>query len=318
MEYILDFEKPVNALENQLKELKNTINKPGIDVSKEIQQLEAKVDQLIEEIYLNLSPWERVQLARHPNRPQTSDYINGLIDNFHEIHGDRKFSDDRAIISGFGYLGDQKVAIIGIEKGKKTADKIIRNFGMANPDGYRKALRVMKLAAQYSIPIITFVDTPGAYPGIGAEQRGQAQAIADNLEEMFGIDVPMISLIIGEGGSGGALGLAITDKVFMLEHAVYSVISPESCASILWSDPKMAERAANSLQLTAKKSLEMGIIDGIIREPLGGCHRHLEEMIKTLRNTLDHEIKQLKVFSTDSLKENRWKKFRSMGNQFLK
>ncbi|MEX1098906.1 MAG: carboxyl transferase domain-containing protein, partial [Bacteriovoracaceae bacterium] len=206
MDYTLDFEKPVHELENQIKELQEANAKPGIDISKEIKALQNKVDHLIKDIYDNLSSWERVQLSRHPQRPHTMDYVERIIEDFHELHGDRKFSNDPSMIAGFGFLDGQKVAVVGIEKGRKTQDKILRNFGMARPEGYRKALRVMKLAAQFNIPVISFVDTPGAYPGIGAEERGQAQAIAENLEEMFGLAVPLIAVVIGEGGSGGALG----------------------------------------------------------------------------------------------------------------
>lgn len=317
MDYTLDFEKPVHELENQIKELQEANAKPGIDISKEIKALEKKVDTLIKEIYGNLTPWERVQLSRHPHRPHTVDYIDKIFDDFHEVHGDRKYSDDPAIICGFAYLDGQKVAICGIEKGRKTQDKIKHNFGMARPEGYRKALRVMKLASQFDIPIITFVDTPGAYPGIGAEERGQAQAIADNLEEMFGIKTPIISVVIGEGGSGGALGIAIADKVLMMEYSIYSVISPESCASILWSDPKMAEKAANSLQLGPEKALELRVIDDIVAEPAGGAHKDAELAAKLVRNSLKDEITKIKKLSMDELLEKRFQKFRDMGNQTI-
>lgn len=317
MDYTLDFEKPVHELENQIKELQEANAKPGIDISREIKALEAKVDKLIKEIYGNLTPWERVQLSRHPHRPHTIDYIEKIFDDFHEIHGDRKYSDDPAIICGFAYLDGQKVAICGIEKGRKTQDKIKHNFGMARPEGYRKALRVMKLASQFNIPIITFVDTPGAYPGIGAEERGQAQAIADNLEEMFGIKTPIISVVIGEGGSGGALGIAIADKVLMLEYSIYSVISPESCASILWSDPKMAEKAANSLQLGPEKALELKVIDDIVAEPAGGAHKDADLAAKLVSNSIKEEIKKISKLSIDELIEKRFQKFRDMGNQTI-
>lgn len=317
MDYTLDFEKPVHELESQIKELTESNERPGIDISKEINALETKVDNLIKEIYGNLSSWERVQLSRHPQRPHTSDYIEMIFDEFHEIHGDRKYSDDPSIICGFAFLDGKKVAVCGIEKGRKTQDKIIRNFGMARPEGYRKAIRLMKLASQFDIPIITFVDTPGAYPGIGAEERGQAQAIAENLEEMFGIKVPMVSVVIGEGGSGGALGIAIADKVLMMEYSVYSVISPESCASILWSDPKMAEKAANSLQLGPNKAFELNVIDDIIAEPRGGAHRDKELAAKMVKNSINEEIEKLKKVQVDDLLQKRFEKFRQMGNQTI-
>ncbi|MCT4640954.1 MAG: acetyl-CoA carboxylase carboxyltransferase subunit alpha [Bacteriovoracaceae bacterium] len=317
MDYTLDFEKPVQDLENQIKELKEAANNPGIDISKEISALQKKVDSMIKDIYTNLSPWERVQLSRHPKRPHTSDYINLLIDDFHEVHGDRKFLDDKSMISGFGFFEGQKVCVIGIEKGRKTQDKIQRNFGMASPEGYRKALRIMELAARFNVPVITFVDTPGAYPGIGAEERGQASAIAENLAEIFGLKVPIISIVIGEGGSGGALGIAIADKVYMMEYSVYSVISPESCASILWSNPKKAMDAANSLKLGPLKAKELGIIDGIIKEPTGGAHKDPSRASENIKEVISKDLKKLLKLKTNTLMENRFDKFRQMGNQTI-
>jgi len=317
MDYTLDFEKPVLDLETQIKELKEANDKPGIDISKEIKALQLKVDKMINEIYGNLSSWERVQLSRHPKRPHAIDYIETMIDDFHELHGDRRYSDDPSMITGFGFLGEQKVAIIAIEKGRKTQDKIKRNFGMASPEGYRKAMRIMKMASNFKIPIITLVDTPGAYPGIGAEERGQAQAIAENLEEMFGIEVPIISVVIGEGGSGGALGIAIADKVFMMEYSIYSVISPESCASILWSDPKQAEFAANSLQLGPDKASELGIIDAIIKEPVGGAHKDTSAAIEAVKKLIEKELKKLIKIKATTLMNGRYEKFRVMGNQTI-
>jgi len=317
MDYTLDFERPVHELENQIKELKEANDKSGLDIKKEIGALQNKVDHLLKEIYEKLTPWERVQLARHPKRPHTLDYIELLITDFRELHGDRRYSDDPTMICGFGYFEGQKVAVIGIEKGRKTQDKIKRNFGMARPEGYRKAMRVMKLANQFKIPILTFVDTPGAYPGIGAEERGQAQAIAENLEEIFGIQVPIVSVIIGEGGSGGALGIAIADKVHMMEYSIYSVISPESCASILWSDPKRAEFAANSLRLDPNMAKELKIIDSIIKEPAGGAHREPEMAAEMIKNQISKDLESLKKLDTDTLVENRFQKFRTMGNQTI-
>ncbi len=313
MDFTLDFERPVSELENQIRELKQASHQ-NIDISHEIEALQAKVNRMLEEIYTKLSPWERTQLSRHPARPHALDYIEKIVADFHEVHGDRRFSDDPSMITGFGFIDGQKVAVIGIEKGRKTQEKIKRNFGMANPEGYRKALRVMQLASQFGIPVVTFVDTPGAYPGIGAEERGQALAIAENLEEMFNIKSPIISIVIGEGGSGGALGIAVADNVFMMEYSVYSVISPESCASILWSDPKMAETAANSLQLSPNKALELKVIDGIIKEPAGGAHRHPEKAIQMVKDAILSNLATLKKEDLDVLMQKRFEKFRQMGN----
>jgi acetyl-CoA carboxylase carboxyl transferase subunit alpha len=316
MDFTLDFERPVSELENQIRELKQASGQ-NIDITHEIEALQAKVDRMLEEIYQKLSPWERTQLSRHPLRPHSIDYIEKIITDFHEVHGDRRFSDDPSMITGFGYIDGQKVAVIGIEKGRKTQEKIKRNFGMANPEGYRKALRIMQLASQFNIPVVAFVDTPGAYPGIGAEERGQALAIAENLEEMFNIKAPIIAVVIGEGGSGGALGIAIADKVFMMEYSVYSVISPESCASILWSDPKMAETAANSLQLSPAKALELKVIDGIIKEPAGGAHRYPEQAITKVKEVIVSNLNALASQDLDVLMEMRFNKFRQMGNGTL-
>ncbi len=315
--HTLDFEKPVRFLENQIVELKLASNRPGLDISSEIQALQKKVNLLTKEIYGNLTSWEKVQLARHPDRPHSTYYINELIPDFKEISGDRCFANDRAIITGFGHLGEQRVAVVAIEKGRKTKEKIIHNFGMPRPDGYRKALRVMQMAGRFNIPVITFVDTPGAYPGIGAEERGQSSAIAENLAAMFDIPVPIISVVIGEGGSGGALGVAVADKVMMLEYSIYSVISPESCASILWSDPKKAETAANSLQLGPIKAKELLVIDAIIEEPAGGAHKEPKMAAQLVKESIERELKQLKKINLDDLLDERFKKFREMGNQTL-
>lgn len=317
MDFTLEFERPVSELENQIRELKQSSSQKNIDISHEIEALQAKVDRMLEDIFTKLTPWERTQLSRHPQRPHAIDYIEKIVDDFHEVHGDRRFSDDPSMLAGFGYIDGQKVAVLGIEKGRKTQEKIKRNFGMANPEGYRKALRVMQLASQFGIPVVSFVDTPGAYPGIGAEERGQSLAIAENLEEMFNIKSPIISIVIGEGGSGGALGIAIADKVFMMEYSVYSVISPESCASILWSDPKMAETAANSLQLSPNKALELKVIDGVIKEPAGGAHRYPVEAINKVKEAIVTNLKNLKSLDLDLLMQNRFEKFRKIGNTTL-
>ena len=313
-EFALEFEKPVKALENQIKELQELGEKPDIDISSEIQALNLKVNSLIKDIYSNLSPWDRVLLARHPQRPHAKAYIDNLITDFHELKGDRRFADDPAMITGFGYIDGMKVAVVGIEKGQKTKDKILRNFGMPRPEGYRKALRIMKLASQFNIPIISFVDTPGAYPGIGAEERGQAQAIAENLAKMFDLKSPMIAVVIGEGGSGGALGIAVADRVHMMEYSIYSVISPESCASILWSDPTKGEIAANSLKLGPGKAKELEIIDEIISEPDGGAHRNIELAFSNVKKQIVQDLKFLSKKDVDTLKSERFKKFRKIGN----
>lgn len=316
MDFTLEFERPVSELENQIRELKQASHQ-NIDISHEIEALQAKVDRMLEDIYTKLSPWQRTQLSRHPSRPHAIDYIEKIVTDFHEVHGDRRFSDDPSMIAGFGYIDGQKVAVIGIEKGRKTQEKIKRNFGMANPEGYRKAIRVMQMASQFSIPVVTFVDTPGAYPGIGAEERGQALAIAENLEEMFNIKSPIVSVVIGEGGSGGALGIAVADKVFMMEYSVYSVISPESCASILWSDPKMAETAANSLQLSPNKAFELKVIDGIIKEPAGGAHRYPDRAVNMVKDSILASLEALKKEDLDVVMQKRFEKFRQMGNLTL-
>lgn len=317
MDYLLEFEKPVFALENQIRELELAGDRPNIDLSGEIAALRKKVDDLIKNIYANLSPWEQVQLARHPLRPHSKDFIELLIPDFYELHGDRRYADDQSMLTGIGRFQGIKVAVIGIEKGRRTQDKIKHNFGMPHPEGYRKALRIMQMAAQFHLPIITFVDTPGAYPGIGAEERGQAQAIAENLEVMSALPVPIISVVIGEGGSGGALGVAVADVVLMMEYAIYSVISPESCASILWSDPKLAEKAANSLKLTALKAREFKIIDGLIDEPSGGAHRDRTKSVMMVGDCILAHLKTLQSKSVEQLVQDRFNKFRTMGNHTI-
>jgi acetyl-CoA carboxylase carboxyl transferase subunit alpha len=316
-DFALEFEKPVRELEKQIEVLQEAEKKSDVDISGEIKALKKKVSSLVDEIYNNLTPWERVQLSRHPQRPHAIDYINKMITDFHEVAGDRHFANDQAVITGFGYLDGKKVCVVAIEKGRKTKDKVLRNFGMPRPEGYRKALRVMKTAANFNIPIITLVDTPGAFPGIGAEERGQSCAIAENLAEMFDLKTPIISLIIGEGGSGGALGIAIADKVVMMEFSVYSVISPESCASILWSDPKKAEVAANSLNLGPEKALELKVIDEILKEPTGGAHRDKTKAIESVSEFLSNEIAKLQNLKLDKLLEGRYNKFRQMGNHTI-
>jgi len=308
---ILEFEKPIFELEQKIEEMKKL--EDNLDIKSEIETLEEKVNILKRNVYENLTRWQRVQLARHPERPYTLDYILLMTENFIELHGDRKFKDDKAIVGGFAKLDDEKVMIIGHQKGRDTKSNLVRNFGMPNPEGYRKALRLMKLAEKFNKPIITLLDTPGAYPGIEAEERGQAEAIARNLFEMSGIKVPIIVVVIGEGASGGALGIGIGDRVMMLENTWYSVISPESCSSILWRSWEYKEQAAEALKLTAPDLLEQKIIDRIVPEPLGGAHRDHKKIAETLKKTLLEEIKSLKKIKPDKLIDMRLEKFGAMG-----
>jgi acetyl-CoA carboxylase carboxyl transferase subunit alpha len=308
---VLDFEKPVFELEQKLEEMKKSSDRLGIE--KEIARIELKVAQLKEELYKDLSRWQRVQLARHPDRPYTLDYINLMTTNFVELHGDRHFRDDKAIVGGFARLDRYKVMIIGHQKGRDTKSNLYRNFGMANPEGYRKALRLMKLAEKFDKPVITMLDTPGAYPGLEAEERGQAEAIARNLFEMSRLRVPVVVCIIGEGASGGALGIGLGDRILMLENCWYSVISPESCSSILWRSWDYKEQAAEALKLTAKDLLEQGIIDRIIPEPLGGAHKNHKQAADNLKAALLEELNELVKIKKDKLVQNRIDKFGSMG-----
>lgn len=308
---VLDFERPIIELENKIEEMKKHENM--LDISKEVKTLEEKVVQLKESIYNNLTRWQRVQLARHPERPYTLDYIYMMTTDFIELHGDRNFKDDHAIVSGFAKLDNQKVMIIGHQKGRDTKTNLYRNFGMPNPEGYRKALRMMKLAEKFNIPVITMLDTPGAYPGIEAEQRGQAEAIARNLLEMSRLRVPIIVVIIGEGASGGALGIGVGDRILMLQNTWYSVISPESCSSILWRSWDYKEQAAEALKLTAEDLLEQKIIDRIVPEPLGGAHKDHQQMASTLKAILLEEINNLIKIKPEKLIANRLEKFGKMG-----
>ena len=308
---ILDFEKPVFELEQKLEEMKKSSDRLGID--KEITRIESKVAQLKEELYKDLSRWQRVQLARHPDRPYTLDYINLMTTNFIELHGDRHYRDDKAIVGGFAQLEEYKVMIIGHQKGRDTKSNVYRNFGMSNPEGYRKALRLMKLAEKFNKPVITMLDTPGAYPGLEAEERGQAEAIARNLFEMSRLRVPIIVCIIGEGASGGALGIGVGDKILMLENCWYSVISPESCSSILWRSWDYKEQAAEALKLTATDLLEQKIVDRIIPEPLGGAHNNHKKAADNLKSALLEELADLVKIKKDKLVQSRIDKFGSMG-----
>jgi len=308
---ILDFEKPVYELEQKLDEMKKSAG--GLTINKEIAKIEVKVAQLKEELYRDLSRWQRVQLARHPDRPFTLDYIEMMTKDFIELHGDRHYGDDKAIVGGFASLDDFKVMIIGHQKGRDTKSNVYRNFGMANPEGYRKALRLMKLAEKFKKPVITMLDTPGAYPGIEAEERGQAEAIAKNLFEMSKLRVPIIVAIIGEGASGGALGIGVGDRILMLENCWYSVISPESCSSILWRSWDYKEQAAEALKLTAVDLLEQKIIDRIIPEPLGGAHNNPQVTALNLKEALIEELDKLVKIKPDRLVELRIEKFGRMG-----
>jgi acetyl-CoA carboxylase carboxyl transferase subunit alpha len=310
----LDFEKPIIELEKKIQELKNYSSGKKIDLAPELQRLGEKLESLRKETYSNLTAWQRVQLARHPQRPYTIDYIALMMTDFLELHGDRSFSDDKAIITGFAKLDGRKVAVIGHQKGRDLKDNIRRNFGCAHPEGYRKALRVMKLAEQSDLPVVIFIDTPGAYPGMGAEERGQAQAIAFNLREMVEITVPIVATVIGEGGSGGALGIGVADRVFVLENAYYSVISPEGCAAILWKDSARAPDAAEALKLTGPDLLKLGIIDGVIPEPLGGAHRDPQKASVSIKEVVNKSLKELCSLDKDELVELRYKKFRQIGS----
>jgi acetyl-CoA carboxylase carboxyl transferase subunit alpha len=309
----LDFEKPIIELEKRIQELKGFVSEKKIDLSSEIKRLEEKLERLKKDTYGNLTAWQKVQLARHPQRPYSLDYINMMLTDFIELHGDRSFSDDKAIIGGFAKLNNQKMMVIGHQKGRDIKDNIRRNFGCAHPEGYRKSLRLMQLAEEFKLPIVIFIDTPGAYPGIGAEERGQAQAIALNLREMSCISTPIIAIVIGEGGSGGALGIGIADRVCVLENAYYSVISPEGCAAILWKSGAKAPEAAEVLKLTAQDLLKLGIIDEIILEPLGGAHRDPQKTADTIKEVIERNLRELKAQTEENLLKSRYKKFRDIG-----
>lgn len=308
---VLEFEKPIYELEQKIEEIKNISE--SVDVSGEVKTLEKKVNQLRENIFSNLTRWQRVQLARHPERPYTLDYIQYMTSDFVELHGDRYYGDDKAIVGGFAKIDTLPVMIIGQQKGRDTKSNLYRNFGMPNPEGYRKALRLMKLAAKFNKPIITLLDTPGAYPGIEAEERGQAEAIARNLFEMSHLPVPIIVVIIGEGASGGALGIGVGDRMLMLENTWYSVIAPESCSSILWKSWDFKEQAAEALRLTATDLLQQKIIDRIIPEPLGGAHRNPQQAAMILKDALAEELKPLLKVKPEKLIEKRIEKFGKMG-----
>ncbi len=306
----LDFEKPIVDLESKIEELQAIDNKM---LSKEVKQLQKKVDELRSSIYSNLTRWQKVQLARHPDRPYTLDYINHMCSEFVELHGDRAYADDPAVVSGLAMLEGRRVMIIGQQKGRSTKDRQYRNFGMPNPDGYRKAYRLMELAEKFGIPVITFLDTPGAFPGLEAEERGQGEAIARNLRLMATLKVPIITVVIGEGASGGALGIGMGNEVYMLENTWYSVISPESCSSILWKTWDYKEQAAEALKLTAPDMIELGIIDGMLQEPLGGAHRDPKAAIETVKKQCIESLDRLGSLSTEKLIQQRVDKYTAMG-----
>lgn len=313
LQQFLEFERPVVELEKKIEELKALASETKIDNRIEIEKLHHNAMRLKEEIFSDLTPWQITQLARHPLRPYTLDYASRIFKDFIELHGDRNFRDDPAIVGGLAMLEDEPVMVIGHQKGRTTKEKVFRNFGMPNPEGYRKAVRLMSMAERLKKPIITFIDTPGAFPGIGAEERGQAEAIAKNLLVMSRLRVPIIVAVIGEGGSGGALAIGVGDRVLMLEYSTYSVISPEGCAAILWKDGSKADIAAKALKITARDLHNLGIIDEVVKEPLGGAHQSMDEMANILKEALIRSLKDLKKISPDELLDARYKKYREMG-----
>lgn len=309
----LDFEKPIIELEAKIEELKHFGAGKKVDLGPEIKKLEQKLEKMRKDIYENLTDWQRVQIARHPARPYTFDYISMLTADFLELHGDRLFADDLALVGGIARINGNKIMILGHQKGRDVKENIRRNFGCAHPEGYRKALRLMQMAAKFRLPIVTLIDTPGAYPGLGAEERGQAQAIATNLRDMMNLVTPIIAVVIGEGGSGGAIGIGVADRVFMLQNAYYSVISPEGCASILWRNSVRAPDAANALKMTGEHLLKFGIVDDVIPEPPGGAHHAPQMVAVQLRKLVLKAIKELSALSTEDLLAARYEKFRKLG-----
>ena len=311
--YLLDFEKPLVELEKQIEQIRELARDSEVDVSQQLLQLETLATRRREEIFKSLTPSQKIQVARHPQRPSTLDFVQMFCDDWIELHGDRNGGDDKALIGGIGSLNGRSVLILGHQKGRDTKENVIRNFGMAKPGGYRKALRLMKHANRFSLPILTFIDTPGAYAGLTAEEQGQGEAIARNLREMFGFKVPIIATVIGEGGSGGALGIGVADKLLMFEHSVYTVASPEACASILWRDAGKAPEAASSLKITGPDLMKLGIVDEVLKEPSGGNNWAPLQAGDTLKNALEKHLSELLDLSTDELRKNRYTKFREMG-----
>ena len=309
----LDFEQPIAELGAKIEELRKLGNDADLNVNEEIKRLEQKKIELTESIFQSLNAWQIVQLARHPQRPYFSDYISRIFSDFDELHGDREFSDDPSIIGGIAYLADQPVVIMGQQKGRTTNEKVLRNFGMPKPEGYRKAIRLMELAERFKLPILTFIDTPGAYPGIDAEERNQSAAIAQNLQMMSQLKTPIISTIIGEGGSGGALAIGVADRILMLQYSVYSVISPEGCASILWKSAEKASEAAEAMAMNADRLYKLKLIDAVIQEPLGGAHTDFDEMANQLKIELVKQLAQIQYFSLEKLLELRYNKILAIG-----
>ncbi|HDJ1559352.1 TPA: acetyl-CoA carboxylase carboxyltransferase subunit alpha [Staphylococcus aureus] len=311
---MLDFEKPLFEIRNKIESLKESQDKNDVDLQEEIDMLEASLERETKKIYTNLKPWDRVQIARLQERPTTLDYIPYIFDSFMELHGDRNFRDDPAMIGGIGFLNGRAVTVIGQQRGKDTKDNIYRNFGMAHPEGYRKALRLMKQAEKFNRPIFTFIDTKGAYPGKAAEERGQSESIATNLIEMASLKVPVIAIVIGEGGSGGALGIGIANKVLMLENSTYSVISPEGAAALLWKDSNLAKIAAETMKITAHDIKQLGIIDDVISEPLGGAHKDIEQQALAIKSAFVAQLVSLESLSRDEIANDRFEKFRNIGS----
>lgn len=309
----LDYEQPIAELEAKIDELRYMSNDSDLNITEEIQKLKEKSASLTKSIFASLTPWQVTQMARHPQRPYTLDYIKHIISDFEELHGDRAYADDAALVTGIGRLNGRPVAIIGHQKGRDTKEKVARNFGMPRPEGYRKALRIMKMAERFELPVITFIDTPGAYPGIGAEERGQSEAIARNLYEMAKLKTPIITTVIGEGGSGGALAVGVADHLMMLQYSIYSVISPEGCASILWKSAEKASDAAATLGVTSDRLKELKLIDEVVPEPLGGAHRNVEEMASRIRKSIEAKLKELEAVSHEKLIKRRQQRILSYG-----
>ncbi len=317
MHNFLDFEKPIAELEGKIEELRHLSDSGELNIAEEVGRLQGKVDRLLRQTYGKLTAWQKTQVARHPDRPHFSDYVAALVEDFTPLAGDRLFAEDRAIIGGLGRFRGYTAMVIGHEKGTDTTARVQHNFGMARPEGYRKAQRLMRLADRFQVPVVTLVDTPGAYPGVGAEERGQAEAIAKCIDVCLSLRVPMVSVVIGEGGSGGAIALAAVNRIYMLEHAVYSVISPEGCASILWRSSAQAKEAAEALRLTAGDLLKFGVIDAVVKEPLGGAHRDQSATIEAVGDTIEHALSDLRQEAGTRLREQRREKFVEIGRKGL-